>query len=195
MPTVNFNDDTAALDYIRKRGYASYSSIRMVKYCAIPSTYSGPAQIFGKELHSRFLEKKRLQKLSKEQEIQISGMMDALDSSLIVKRLMRGCKVEQKFETKLLGLNVLGYIDILGADVSDLKTTSHTNMVNFAKSMDFLQAALYLAVTGKKNFYYIGITKIEPYTVLPFNVCEHPKRMELANKELKRLVLYIKSKL
>jgi len=58
--------------------------------------------------------------------------------------------------------------------------------------MDFLQAATYLKATNKRNFIYIGISKVKPYDVFTFNVNEYPDRLEKSFEELDRLTKYIR---
>jgi len=196
MPTTEFNDDKPALDYIRKRGYASYSSIKNVRDCAVPTSIDAKYFTFGKELHSRLLESTKLEKLSKPEELMLFEMLDKLRSNAIVKNLLDGAKCEQKFYQELYGVMVLGYIDIHAKKaVADLKTTRHTKLANFAADMDFLQAAMYLSVTGKKDFYYVGISKVAPYNLMIFNTSDYPDRIKAAHKELKRLLTYIGGKL
>lgn len=197
MPTVEFNDDSHALEYIRKRGYASYSSIKNVRDKEVPTFFTSPALVFGKELHSRHLEKTQLEKLSAEEEKHLRAMLRVLDESKVVQQLMRGCKTEVEFKQMLLGVMVLGYIDIDSRPlhVSDLKTTSTTSLAAFVRSMDFLQAALYLAVSGAKDFYYIGINKKPPYPLFIFSVSQYPDRLKAARKEMETLLKYLKKKL
>lgn len=196
MPTIEFQgDDTAAIDYIRQRGYASYSSLKMVRDKEIPTTVNAKYLTFGKELHSRFLEKTKLETLDDTQEEQIAKMIKSLNSHPAVKIIMKGAKTEVKFHQKLKGVWVLGYIDILNFDIADLKTTRLKRMKPFADSMDFLQAALYLEVTKKKDFHYIGICKDDPYEVMPFSVRQFPDRLEAAKEELHTLLAYLKKKL
>ncbi len=195
MPTTEFNDDKPALDYIRKRGYASYSSIKNVRDCVVPQHVDAKYFIFGSELHSRLLESKPINKLSRAEETALKDMLQVLKSNAIVKRLLDGAKCEDKFFVKLWGLQVIGYIDINNTDLADLKTTRHSKLPAFAADMDFLQAALYLTVTKKKNFFYIGICKQPPYNLMIFNVQQYPARLKDAQDELKRLVKYIKDSL
>jgi hypothetical protein len=93
-------------------------------------------------------------------------------------------------------LPVLGYIEILPAKTSigDLKTTRHKNLHDFAANMEFLQAALYLKATKRKDFFYVGIQKEAPYKVFVFNVRQYPDRMEKAFNELEYLLKYVKQK-
>lgn len=189
-------DDSKALEYIRMRGYASYSSLVMVRDCLEPQPPSDAKHfVFGKELHSRVLENKQLQKLDKDQELQLKSMTQSLQKDAVVKKLLNGARTEVKFHQQLMGVMVLGYIDILNFAVADLKTTRHTNLKNFASSMDFLQAVLYLAVTGKKDFYYIGICKQAPFNTMVFNVRQYPTELARKEKELKELLQYLKKKL
>lgn len=197
--TISFGgSDEAALQYIRERGYASYSSLVNVKECRVPTKMSATYFDVGTEVHSIFLEgKKSGVKLSADNKKAVDGMVKSLQSHPVVSKLMDGATTEVKFHQPLYGLPVLGYIDILPAakDVADLKTTRHRNLHQFAKDMNFLQAALYMAVTKRKSFYYIGIQKEPPYSTLIFNVNRYPERIRDAQIELRQLILYVKSKL
>jgi hypothetical protein len=196
MPTIEFQgDDAPAIDYIRQRGYASYSSLKNVRDREIPQVINAKYLTFGKELHSRFLENKKLETMDEAQEKQVDAMIKSLRAHPVVKLIMKGAKTEVKFHQKLNGVWVLGYIDILNFDIADLKTTRLKNFKQFAASMDFLQAALYLAVTKKKDFHYIGICKEAPYEVIPFSVRQFPDRLEAAKEELNTLLAYLKKKL
>jgi len=122
-------------------------------------------------------------------------MTEAIHSNPVAAKLLKGARTEVKFHQKLMGVMVLGYIDILNFAVADLKTTRHSTMKQFVSSMDFLQAVLYLAVTGKKDFYYIGICKQEPHNVMVFNVNEYKSEVKKKEDELKMLLKYLKTKL
>ena len=191
-----FIDDSLAFDYVRERGYVSYSSMKMIRDGEVPGAFKGSAATdFGKELHSRLLENKVLQKFSTVIELQLSDMLVALRYNVVVQQLLKNAKKEQEFKTMVNGIMMLGYYDILNTtNVSDLKTTSTGNMKAFVSSMDFLQAAIYLKASGCKDFYYIGACKVSPYPVWVFNVWEYPQRMAKAQSELARLCMYIKSK-
>jgi len=186
--------DKLALDYIKKRGYASYSSLVNVRDKREPRIFSAAYFDLGKEVHSRFLEKKILNKQAEEDTPRAIKMVKSLENHPVVSKIMKGAKVEQQFHQPLWGLQVLGYIDILPPklDVGDLKTTRHKNVKVFAAEMDFLQAALYLAVTKRKSFHYVGIQKSEPYKVLLFNVNQYPEKLQKAHDELKYLIKYVK---
>lgn len=189
--------DEPALAYIRKRGYVSYSSAKNVRDCAVPSSYSSPAQDFGKELHSRWLEKTVLTKFDKAGEKKLMEMERALDNHSVAWALRINAVTEVEFKQPCYGVTVLGYIDIDNRpdNVADLKTTRLSSIALFAAEMDFLQAALYMKVSGSENFYYIGICKEPPYKVMVFNVREFPQRLLTAQAELRRLLAYIKMKL
>jgi len=187
--------DKLALKYIQEKGYASYSSLKNVRDCVDPTKKTSAAWFdVGTEVHSRFLEKKKpILKLSKEDTASVVSMVEALELHPVVRRLMFKAKVEQYFKQKLWGLMVSGYIDILPPkDVADLKTTRHKNQHDFAANMDFLQAAMYRAVTKRKDFYYIGIQKEKPFNVFIFNVHQYPDRIKQADEELKYLIKYVK---
>ena len=187
--------DKLALQYIKEKGYASYSSLKNVRDCVDPTKKTSAVWFdVGTEVHSRFLEKKKpILKLSKEDTDSVVSMVEALELHPVVRRLMFKAQVEQYFKQKLWGLMVSGYIDILPQkDVADLKTTRHKNQHDFAAAMDFLQAAMYRAVTKRKDFYYIGIQKEKPFNVFIFNVHQYPDRIKQADEELKYLIKYVK---
>lgn len=213
MPTVEFSgDDRPALKYIKERGYASYSSIKNVRDCIVPS-YSDEIWFkFGKELHSRYLEGKKLETLSDDEEDKLARMLLALRAHPVAKKLTEKSQNEidygpavalKKYKSKngilvptVHGLPIYGRIDILNAtNVADLKTTKITNMKAFVDSLDFLQASIYLAATGRKDFFYIGICKQNPFPLMIFNVRQYPDRLAAAEMELRKLCKYIKNKL
>lgn len=192
--TIEFGgSDKLALEYIRMRGYASYSSMVNVRDKRDPQPFKvTPYYTFGKELHSRFLEHKKLVTLSPEDEKLLKILINKLADDIMVQRIMYEAKTEQKFDLKLNGVRVLGYIDIDGNDLGDLKTTRHTGMKAFVPAMDFLQAALYKRVTGKRNFFYIGASKSPPYDIMVFNVNDYVPQLRIANAQLDYLLAYLK---
>lgn len=194
--TIEFEgDDRAAIAYIQARGYASYSSMVNVRDKKVPMVVTTQYYTFGKELHSRFLEKKKLETLSVTEEKLLKAMVKNLERHPVVNKIMEGAETEVEFNEKVNGLPVYGRIDILNSMVADLKTTRHGRLQNFAASMDFLQAALYTKVTKRKDFYYVGISKEPPHEVMVFNVHQYPKRMAEAVDELNYLTKYIKRKM
>lgn len=195
MPTVEFIDRMPALRYIARNGYASYSSLCLYKNGEAPKKWNPIWGIFGTELHSRFLEGKMIVRLTKDEERHLKEMLTKLREHPIVTKLMQGSKVEQEFKQELFGVTVLGYIDILNVFLADLKSTKIASRKVFIESMNFLQAALYMAVTGRKDFYYIGVMKQAPYTVMVFNVRDYPDRLKAAKTELKKLLGMLKKDL
>lgn len=186
-------NDIPALEYIKSRGYASYSSMVNVRDKKEPQPFvETPYFKFGKELHSRFLEHKKLETLSEEEEEQLKAMVNNLADNALVVKIMRDAACEVEFKKEVNGLVTYGRIDIKTFAVADLKTTRLTNPKQFAAAMDFLQAALYTRVTGLKDFYYIGISKVKPYSVMVFNVAQYPDRLKKANEELDKLTVYIR---
>ncbi len=190
-----FFDRKPALRYIKKNGYVSYSSLCLYKNGEEPRKFNPIWGIFGTEFHSRWLENKIIKRLSRDEERILKGMLEALRANPVACKLLKGSKVEQKFHQELFGVSVLGYIDILNAWIADLKSTSITSRKKFIESMNFLQAALYLLVTGKKDFYYIGVLKKAPYTVMIFNAADYPARLKAAKVELKQLLTMLKKDL
>lgn len=199
MPTVEFNDNKLALEYIKNRGYASYSSMKNVRDCEIPSKFvEGPWLAFGKELHSRALEGIVLDKLSTSEEKLLKAMLKSLKDNALVQGLWKSGVFEDEFKKKVYGVNTLGYLDHWCKKrkiVTDLKSTRLTSHNQFVESMDFLQAALYLYVTGAKEFYYVGISKTAPHNVFIFAVSEYPGKLMDARLQLEYLLKYINTKL
>lgn len=217
----DFNDDTPALQYIKDRGYASYSSVKNVRDCEVPTKSDAAWFVEGGETHSLWLEgtrdKERSKLLTEGQEARIKEMVRCLNKHSVAMKLHGGLKsktvrkereittlLKPKWNTKyplqiptLWGLHFLGYLDIEAAPlyVSDLKTTKCKNKKAFADSMDFLQAAFYLRATGAKDFYYIGICKEAPHEIFIFNVWEYRNRMLEAHREMERLCKYIVKRL
>lgn len=188
--------DKLALDYIRKRGYCSYSSMCNVRDKRDPFTYSSVAQNFGHEFHSRFLEKKKIVTLSQPEEQILKKMICNLGDDPMIIKLMQDAEVEVEFREKVNGLVMYGRIDILNPyAVGDLKTTSCTSMRPFALSMDFLQAAIYKKVKKRKDFYYAGSCKVEPHHPMVFNANYHALRMKQAEDQLDYWSRYIKNRL
>lgn len=187
--------DEAALEYIRMRGYCSYGSMKNVRDKLEPSTYSSTAQNFGKELHSRFLERKKLTTLSIQEEVMLRHMVCNLAEDPIVCKIMEGAQVEQEFDVKINGLRMYGRIDILSTIVGDLKTTKEVKLFPFVKSMDFLQAAIYKRAKKRKDFYYVGSSKVWPHAPLPFSANNFSVLMKQADDELDYYSRYIKKKL
>lgn len=183
---AEFHDRHLALQYIKDRGYASHSSLKRYINGEAPDNYfSSDAQTFGKELHSRFLEKKLVIKMSTPLEMLCKAMLLALKLDKMVQRLMLKIKVEQEFKLKILDVMMLGYFDIVGKNyIADLKTTRCTTLNQFVSSLDFMQAAIYLRATGFKDFFYIGITKEMQPKVIIFNVRDYPDRLAKADAEL-----------
>lgn len=211
---AEFNDDSYALAYIKNKGYASYSSMKMVRDCQVPMKWSADYFDIGTAVHSLLLEHKLdatiRAKLTLYQLWEVKMMLQSLAQSPIVRNLLSDSVNEDRFPSqiknkkgklidgppvKVNGLPVLGYIDINNRNaVGDLKTTRHTKKIQFINSMDFLQAALYRRVTGKKDFIYIGVCK-STYEVFTFNVMEFPARIKQADSELNYLTTYIQGKL
>jgi hypothetical protein len=196
--TSTWNDRELALAYIKERGYASHSSFRRYIKGEAPSPFvSSHAQIFGKELHSRFLEAKKLEKLGAADELLMKKMIGALDKNRLVKGLLNGANVEEEFREKIFGIDFLGYMDIHvpKKHVADVKTTKHTTPSSLANSLDFLQPAIYLQAKKLKDFYYIGITKTTDPKVIVLSVRDYPDKLKAAQQELKRWCLILKKDL
>lgn len=186
-------DDKAALQYIRDKGYVSYSSLCNVIERRAPEPFKvTPYYTFGKELHSRFLERKKLEVLPPAQEVQLKEMVHNLAEDAMVQRLMDGAQCEVDFDTKINGLRFYGRIDIKNFAIGDLKTTALTNKHLFANQMNFLQPAIYCRATKTKDFYYIGISKVPPHPVMVFSVRQYEHRWMEANQLLDRYIKYLK---
>jgi len=190
-------DDKLALEYIRTKGYASFSSLKRVRDGWDGKVQSYPALDIGTELHSRFLENTILTTMDEEQEKMLAAMEKSLRSDRSVAMIMKDAVCEVEFKEKVYGFPTLGYIDILPPkiNIGDLKTTKCTTLKSFVDQMDFLQAALYLKAMNRKDFYYIGISKVKPYPVFTFRVSAYQDRLDAAHKELKTIITHVKKSL
>ena len=195
-------DDTLALEYVKGRGYASFSSLRNVRDKVEPSKMPTEYFTFGTELHSRFLEDTVGELLSDREEAKMAKMLSALRANKLVRTLMAtpGMKTEVQFKQDYLGLPMLGYIDIDAHDtklkfLADLKSTHISKLPDFVKAMDFMQAALYLKMRPKaQHFYYLGICKNPPYRVMTFDAVDYATRLREANIQLENTINYVKEK-
>jgi hypothetical protein len=190
----------SVVEYVRMRGYVSYSTLKMLRDGGQPGVYkSSPAMDIGTELHARWLEKEKpsIGLFDPPTEKIIKGMHLSLNKDKIATALIKKASVEVEFTKLVYGVNTRGYIDILPPKdlIGDLKTTVLTSRPAFIKSMDFLQAALYLKAMTRKDFYYVGVSKIIPHEVFTFRVSDYPDRMKEANAQLKELLTEIKNKL
>ncbi len=82
--------DKLALQYIKEKGYASYSSLKNVRDCVDPTKKTSAVWFdVGTEVHSRFLEKKKpILKLSKEDTASVVSMVEALELPDAVRALL-----------------------------------------------------------------------------------------------------------
>jgi hypothetical protein len=191
------DNDKPALEYIRQRGYASYSSLKNVRDCVIPTVSNEAYFKFGTELHARFLEGIVTPgALTTEEEELAAVLLANLKNDKMVTALMKGATFEHEFKQPVDGLVLYGFIDILKKKKysADLKTTRHCKLKDFTDDMDFLQPALYMAISQTPDFYYIGVSK-KNYSIMTFNVNSHPARLKDAQQELKRLIKYVTEKL
>jgi hypothetical protein len=188
--------DKLALDYIRQRGYCSYSSMVNVIQKRDPEPFKETTYYrFGKEHHSRFLERKKTCQLTLPEEKALKEMVYNLAEDALVQKIMENVQVEQEFDVVINGLRMYGRIDILGADlVGDLKTTSIPNLHAFRAKMDLLQVVIYKRAKIRKNSWYIGSCKLPPYHPLVFKADNLPAIRE-AEQQLDYYTRYIKSKL
>lgn len=187
----------AAIAKIREKGYASYSSLKDVRDGWNGKKVNYPAFDIGSEVHSRWLEDTRLQKFGKEDELMVKRMVTALKADKLATKILTGAQVEVEFKVPILGLPILGYIDILppAKIVGDLKTTKCTTLKSFMEQQDFLQPAIYLEATEREDFYYIGVSKLPPHTVFTFRVSKYPDKLKAARVQMKELIKYVKHKL
>lgn len=195
MKIKNTADSKEALASIVKKGYVSYSSLAAYRDGRQLGEGDQIAFRFGTELHSRFLERNKINELSEVEEVIIGNMLDALRSHPVVKQLMHGVFVEAGFIHELHGVPVKGYIDILkfAQYAADLKSTSLVSRDKFIESMDRLQPAVYMEIAKVDVFYYVGICKKSPHAV--HLVRYDRKDLKEEFKQLKSLLTQIKKHL
>jgi hypothetical protein len=193
---MKIGNGDAMVAYIRERGYASYSSLKKLRDGDAPGYSSAFHLDFGTELHSRFLEGTQINVMSPESEALLDKMQAALSRDKVVKLLMNKAKFEVEFKKPYAGITCLGFIDILPPAqlIGDLKTTATTSRKAFIDSMDFLQAAMYMEVNKREDFYYVGISKVT-CEVFTFRTSAYPQRLKQARDEFKDLTKFLKGKL
>jgi len=189
--------DDLALQYIREKGYASYSSIKHVRDCTNPYEKSDARYYaVGSEVHARWLENQKVEKMTAVEEAMVKGMVASLKAHKMASLLRADAECEFKIDKKLNGVPFIGYIDIQKPKyLADLKTYGHTNEPQFLASQDFLQPAIYLKASGRKDFFYIGVSKTFPYKVCTYSVLHYKPRLVASQKELAGLLRYVKKKL
>lgn len=185
------------ISYVKERGYVSYSSLKKIRDGEPPGYTTGIHFDVGTELHSRWLEGKTIQVFDKPTEAMLKGMTKALNNDRVAYGILYDSEsVELEFNELVNGVMTHGFIDICPPVtvpyLGDLKTTKETERSNFIKSMDFLQAVLYMKANKRKDFYYIGVSKIKPYNVFTFRVSDYPDRIKAATNELTELLSYVK---
>jgi len=99
------------------------------------------------------------------------------NDEISAKILSETQEVEIEFEQELYGVNMKGFVDGLGDDFCfDLKTTQSSEPSKFARDCFnygyHLQAAIYLAATGKKKYYIISVESSAPFNVTVFRMTE-----------------------
>ncbi len=200
-----FTEDSENLitpeEYIRRRGYVSYSSLKNLRDQEMIQIQPKSEVYFevGTELHSRFLESTELKKFDAETEAQLSGMLASLYKDRLVQSLLKHPLLvcEREIRQPMNGVPLVGYVDMDAAPVfgADLKTIGHTNEKRFVESMDFLQPAVYSKARGFKDFYYIGISKVKPYPVFTFNAMTYKDRLNESKIQLENLLTDVKKRI
>lgn len=194
-------DEITPEEYIKRRGYVSYSSLRNLRDQNMVQLQPKSEVYYevGSELHSRFLEKQEIKKFDAETEAQLEGMLKSLYKDRLVQSLLKHplLTCEREFRMKLNGVPVLGYVDMDAAPIfgADLKTIGHKNEKRFIDTMDFLQPAMYCRARNMKDFYYIGISKQAPYEVFTFNARTYKDRMNEAFIQLENLLTDVKKRI
>lgn len=197
MPIPTVLGSRPAIEKISVKGYASYSSLKNVRDGWDGKSYSYPALDIGTEVHSRWLEQTRLKKFNGVDEKMMRAMITNLNNDKLATQIKVGSQFEVEFRVPIMGLDILGYIDILPPKkiIGDLKTTKCTKLKDFIEQQDFLQPALYLTALERDDFYYVGISKVEPYEVFTFRTSQYPKRLQASLTQMKELIKYVKAKL
>lgn len=101
-----------------------------------------------------------------------------LESDLALDLLMRTTETEQHVEWEYGGLGFHGFIDGVGEDdfIFDLKTCQCSEPSKFSKDAFnygyYLQAAMYLQATKKKDYYIIAAETQAPYNVQVYKLTQ-----------------------
>tara|TARA_R100001079_G_scaffold111005_1_gene88840 strand:+ start:216 stop:944 length:729 start_codon:yes stop_codon:yes gene_type:complete len=106
----------------------------------------------------------------------IGRIVDSIEEHNLAKELLdKSTRFEFSIEREIKGLPFKGIIDIFGNDyIADLKTTTNGSPQEFERSCYnfkyYLQAAIYLEMTGKEDFWIITAETTAPYNVTPYKL-------------------------
>jgi hypothetical protein len=106
----------------------------------------------------------------------ISRIVDSIEEHRLAKELLdNSTRFELNVEREIKGIPFRGIVDIFGVDyIADLKTTSNGSPTEFQRSCYnfkyYLQAAIYLELTGKEDFWIITAETVAPFNVTPYKL-------------------------
>lgn len=183
--------------------YVSNSSLSEIKRILLgkPGFFGGEKYLlFGRELHSRDLERKSAGiKLESDEEKRMQAMLRKLDEHKFYQQLKRGSLFEHKKFGKLFTVQVKTILDVYkkGKHIADLKTTTCDNEEHFIrKAVEydyFRQGWIYEKVGGVKDVFFVGIQKWEPYNVYILHTSDFKELRREAALETEFLIYYFKT--
>jgi hypothetical protein len=193
---------------VRVEGHLSNSYLSNVKRALAnkPQMYNDETfLVFGTELHSRDLEKKKLQILTDKEEALLKCMLDALKKYKPWQEIKKGGKIELELTPWLFGEAWLMYLDVLNLQTGgDLKSTKCKTFEEFLKACRnydyFRQAKLYMLAAHLKDFVFYAPQKVEmefdgkkwlpkkPIEVFELSVRDYPDLLEEGEQQLVSLV-------
>ncbi len=171
---------------------------------------------FGNELHAGALEDKSKVQLDSKSKGMIKAMMRVLKADKFWIKLRSICKTEVEHYGQLYGTMIKSFLDLWddrSGTLADLKTTNCQTLPQFlAKAFSygyFRQAVIYMAITGAKEFYFVGLQKpklkpnpsgdkrwgdkpehYEKPKVFHLKVTDYPELLEYARQEVEWLLYY-----
>ena len=129
--------------------------------------------------------------LTADQAETVYKMADSVTSHRKATYLLKGKFMESPVAGNICGIDFRGIVDAWDEnDVIDLKTTADASPAGFrraASNFDYhLQAAIYMRITRRKNYYWIAVESTAPYNVAIYEPT--PESLEAADAYLQQLV-------
>ena len=111
---------------------------------------------------------KGIEVITPEQFNEAKDIVKSIESNTLVQDLLYGLEYQKKVEGKIFDVDFVGYADAYCTYyIMDLKTTKNASAREFNRSIyNFkyhLQAAIYMHLSGAKDFYWIAVESAQPY--------------------------------
>lgn len=125
----------------------------------------------GKEIYLQFEnDNAHLEVITSELHDQACAIADAVHAHPKAMYLLRGKNMEQEIQGTINGMQFRGIADAIDEhDIIDLKTCRDASPSAFARDVAnfdyYLQAAIYLRLTGQRSYFWIAVESAAPYNV------------------------------